>query len=399
MDGPQGQAGPADGPAVVLAEDGDVGVAPGLGVLAAVTGLDDGHAVVEVEVGDPPCPTLVEVDGAGVDEAEGAAVVDGPDQPAVGLHDLELVAAAAAKPHAVGGPAVTGPHRDRLAGGGSGGGAVEGAHEQPVVEDEGADAVVEQARPPALVVAAQRQLVGGARQVGEQHVGVGRVDDGGLGRAVEHLGGVGHEPLVELVVAGDQHGQRRARVPTGPTGLLPHRRDGAREAVEDAGVEATDVDAQFEGGGGDHPQEASFEELGLDVAPLGRQVAAAVGANELAVDGGSRRRMSAATISVPFRLWQNTMVRWPRRTSSAARAPVVRPLRGIWSAAVPVGSSTVPSGPGGSARRGFQRATMRSPRGEASSVTSCTSSPHSSEASRAGSPMVADENTNVGSEP
>jgi hypothetical protein len=48
---------------------------------------------------------------------------------------------------------------------------------------------------------------------------------------------------------------------------------------------------------------------------------------------------------------------------------------------------------------GFQMATNLSPRGEPSSSTSSTGRPHSAEARRAGSPMVAEQKTNVGSAP
>ena len=55
--------------------------------------------------------------------------------------------------------------------------------------------------------------------------------------------------------------------------------------------------------------------------------------------------------------------------------------------------------PSASSPAGFQSRKMRSPLGEPSSVTSSTGSPHSSEASRPGSPMVAEVNTKVGDEP
>ena len=48
---------------------------------------------------------------------------------------------------------------------------------------------------------------------------------------------------------------------------------------------------------------------------------------------------------------------------------------------------------------GFHSTTTRSPRGEPSSETSSTGRPHSAEARRAGSPMVADVKMNVGDDP
>ena len=44
-----------------------------------------------------------------------------------------------------------------------------GPQSQPVVDHQLAHAVVEQIGPPSLVAVTQRQLVGRARQVGEQH--------------------------------------------------------------------------------------------------------------------------------------------------------------------------------------------------------------------------------------
>ena len=62
----------------------------------------------------------------------------------------------------------------------------------------------------------------------------------------------------------------------GPPGLLPHRRDRAGEAVEHAGVEPADVDAELERGGGDDAPQIAVEQLALDLASLAGEVAAAV---------------------------------------------------------------------------------------------------------------------------
>jgi len=75
--------------------------------------------------------------------------------------------------------------------------------------------------------------------------------DDGLGPTGEQLLGVPGEPLVELVVAGHENSHRAAIGPPGPARLLPHRGDGAGEAVEHAGVEPADVDAELEGVRGD----------------------------------------------------------------------------------------------------------------------------------------------------
>ena len=83
-----------------------------------------------------------------------------------------------------------------------------------------------------FVTAAQGQLVGGAGEVGEQHVGVGRVDHRRLGRTAEDLAGMAHEPLVELVVAGHQHGQRGCGPPGRPGRPAGRTRRWCREPRE-----------------------------------------------------------------------------------------------------------------------------------------------------------------------
>ena len=114
---------------------------------------------------------------------------------------------------------------------------------------------------------------------------------------------MGHEPLVELVLPGHEDGQRLLPGPAGPARLLPERCDRAGEAVEDAGVERADVDAELErAGGGDGPK-ATLEQLGLDLAALLCEVAAAIGAHRggqlvrqavLGVLGHQLGRLSAA---------------------------------------------------------------------------------------------------------
>ena len=80
---------------------------------------------------------------------------------------------------------------------------------------------------------ASGQLVRRARDLGAQHERVLRVDDRALGRAMRQLARVRGVPLVELVVAGDEHRGRTAAGAPGAAGLLPHRRERAGEAVED----------------------------------------------------------------------------------------------------------------------------------------------------------------------
>ena len=78
-----------------------------------------------------------------------------------------------------------------------------------------AHGVVEAVAEPPLVVGRERQLVGRARDLRAQHERVLGVDDRALGRAAGQLGRMRDVPLVELVVAGDEH---RGRAPAGASG-------------------------------------------------------------------------------------------------------------------------------------------------------------------------------------
>ena len=68
------QAAAPDVDLVVDGEDAEVDGRAGLGVLVVVGGLDPRGPVVEVEADDAVLLALVEVDGAGVDHLEGAAL-------------------------------------------------------------------------------------------------------------------------------------------------------------------------------------------------------------------------------------------------------------------------------------------------------------------------------------
>jgi hypothetical protein len=122
-----------------------------------------------------------------------------------------------------------------------------------------------------------------------QHVGVGRVDQGGLVGAAEQVGRVVQQVGVERVVLADQHGQRRLALAAGPAGLLPHRGDRARVAVQHDRVQAADVHAQLQSVGGGQPEQPARDQALLQLAPLLGQVAGPVGpdpAGEAAVDLG-----------------------------------------------------------------------------------------------------------------
>ena len=115
-----------------------------------------------------------------------------------------------------------------------------------------------------------------ARDLRAEHERVLRVHDRALGRAAGELGRVRDVPLVELVVAGDEHGGGPpVGAPRAP-GLLPHRRERAGEAVEHDRVEPADVDAELERVRGRDAEQPAARELELELAPLRREVAGAV---------------------------------------------------------------------------------------------------------------------------
>ena len=263
----------------------------------------------------------MQVDRARVHDLERPALVDRADQRAVGQHDAVLDATeplrspipCAGKPRAGPHAADVTPIRSEPL-----------TQQEPVVEHQAAHGVVEVVTPVAGVVVAERMLEGRAGEMGVEDESVGGVDHCRLGRSAEHLRGMRHQVLVELILAGHQHGQRGLLLASGAARLLPHRGDRPGEAVEHAGVEPTDVHPELERGGGDDTPQPSGEQLRLDLAPLAREVAAAVRAHGARpAPEGSRRLTSAATSSVPLRLRQNVSVRKSWVTSSAMRSAAV----------------------------------------------------------------------------
>ena len=102
------------------------------------------------------------------------------------------------------------------------------------------------------------------------------VEDRRLDRAVEELVGMAAEELVERVLAG--HVERQpAAAAAGAAPHLAQRGDGARERHADRRVERADVDAELERVGGHHAEQLALEQLVLELAPLLRRVAGAVG--------------------------------------------------------------------------------------------------------------------------
>ena len=127
----------------------------------------------------------------------------------------------------------------------------------------------------------QRQLVCRAAQVRHEHVRVVQVDHRPFRCAAEQLVGVAHHPLVELVLACDEHRQALLAGAATPPDLLPERGDRAREAAQHHGVEAADVDPELERVGGDDAAQPAAEQVGLDLATLRGQVAGSIGPHRI----------------------------------------------------------------------------------------------------------------------
>ena len=149
------------------------------------------------------------------------------------------------------------------------------------------------ARPERRVVAGvERPLVRGAEHVRGVDLLVLVVEDRGLDRAVEELVGVAAEELVERVLAGDVDG-KAAPAAAGAAPHLAQRGDGAGERDADRGVERADVDAELQRVGGDDAEQLALDQPALDLAPLLRGVAGAVGRDprrQLADARGPRAR-------------------------------------------------------------------------------------------------------------
>ena len=123
-----------------------------------------------------------------------------------------------------------------------------------------------------------------------------RVHDRAFGRSPRQLGGVRGVPLVELVVARDEHGDRSpARTPRSPR-LLPHRGEGAGEAVQDHRVEPADVDAELERVRGRDAEQPSARQLELERAAFLGEVAGPVRGDPIRELGRGGREPAARVL-------------------------------------------------------------------------------------------------------
>jgi hypothetical protein len=95
------------------------------------------------------------------------------------------------------------------------------------------------------------------------------------GRPHEELG-VARHVLIERHAGGHQQRELGSPAAARAPEALPQRRDGARVARADHGIERADVDAELERVGGHHAADVAGAQALLDAAPRLGQVATAV---------------------------------------------------------------------------------------------------------------------------
>jgi hypothetical protein len=110
----------------------------------------------------------------------------------------------------------------------------------------------------------ERQLEGGAAQMRDQDVQVVRVEARLLGSTVEEEVRVVDDIAVDGRTRRDEDRDARLPAPTGPSDLLPGRRDRTRIAGEDRDVEPADIDAKLESVRCDDPEELAVAETTFD---------------------------------------------------------------------------------------------------------------------------------------
>ena len=249
--------------------DVDLGLLLRPRVPVAVEARDDRPPAADVELLDLVGAAEVEVDRAGVDRREGALGLDQAEHLArLALDHRDRVGRGRAQRD----PAATNSLRV--------GSSLPPAPRSSPAADQPLGPLAP-ARPEDLVVlVAQRQLVGGGDQVPGGDLLALVVEDRRLDRAADELVRVAAEELVERVLAGDVDGEAAAAAARPPPHLA-QAGDGAGEGDADRRVELADVDAQLERVGGDHREQLAGRQPRLDLAPLLRRVAAAVGRDPL----------------------------------------------------------------------------------------------------------------------
>src|SRR5207237_2774468 len=103
----------------------------------------------------------------------------------------------------------------------------------------------------------------------------------GLGRAVEHVSRMLNDVLIDRRRRRDEEGGGQILAPAGASHLLPRRRHGPRVAEEDGGLERADIDAELQGVRRNDATDGTVAQALLDRAPLRRQIAAAIAADEI----------------------------------------------------------------------------------------------------------------------
>src|SRR5665648_74194 len=110
----------------------------------------------------------------------------------------------------------------------------------------------------------------------EQDQQVIRIDKGLFGRTFQEIIRVMRQELIERGSRSDKDGNSRIVTTPGPTGLLPSAGNCARVTYQQSGSQATNVDAQLEGIGGNHKAGMPGAQAFFDLAALPGQIAGTI---------------------------------------------------------------------------------------------------------------------------
>src|SRR5207244_4796054 len=97
----------------------------------------------------------------------------------------------------------------------------------------------------------------------------------------EHVPGMLYDVLIDRRRRRDEERCRQILAPAGAPHLLPRRRHGPRIAEQNGRLERADVDAELEGVRRNDATDGAIAQALLDRAPLRRQIAAAIAADEV----------------------------------------------------------------------------------------------------------------------
>lgn len=113
---------------------------------------------------------------------------------------------------------------------------------------------------------------------GNNH-GIVRINYGALESPAEKILGMMHEILIQSIGLGDQNDKRFPVCPAYPASSLPRNRYRARVAHQNADIQSADINAQFQGAGGDYSQILSGNKLAFDFPALFRKKSGPIGAD------------------------------------------------------------------------------------------------------------------------